>query len=194
MDGIVSDSTELAGRTMRVVLFTTAYSSMLRYARLIGKENYARAIRPFMSQFYPGFSATWSADYQLYKLGILRLLKSSDLQDFGAVKQPFMNSLRDHLSTAKVLVPDGPSLLRQIEHAHGKEVSVGDQERFVYDSLFLVRRTPLSHGDLIAQLRTRIAMLYGDPLLAAGSASGDSILDSLRRVLVAIDREFESTV
>ncbi|MBW0450180.1 hypothetical protein EN871_19330 [bacterium M00.F.Ca.ET.228.01.1.1] len=56
------------------------------------------------------------------------------------------------------------------------------------------RRAPLSHGDLIAQLRTRIAMLYGDPLLAAGSASGDSILDSLRRVLVAIDRESESTV
>jgi hypothetical protein len=191
MDDIVENSPDVAERLERVALCTNAYGSMLRYARLIGPENYARSIRPFMSQFYPGFSATWSADYQLYKQRILRLLNSRCPQAPGAVKKPFMDSLHDHLSTAKALVPEGPSLLQSIEDAHGKEAAARRLEHFVYDSLFLVSRTALSRGDLIAQLRARVRVLRDDPLLATDDASSDSILATVGRALAVVDRQPE---
>ncbi|WP_133650340.1 hypothetical protein [Paraburkholderia flava] len=193
IDDIVANSPDATERLQRVALCTNAYGSMLRYARLIGPENYARSVRPIMSQFYPGFSATWSADYQIYKRRILRLLKSPDPHAPGTVKKPFMDSLHDHLSTAKALVPKGPSLLRSIENAHGNEASASSLEHFVYDSLFLVNRTALSRGGLITQLRARVRTLSDDPLLEMDDASNDSILAAVGRALTALDQQPEPT-
>jgi hypothetical protein len=194
MDGIVGGAPSVQEGVERVALCTTAYGSMLRYARLIGSQNYARSIRPVMSQFYPGFSATWSSDYQLYKQRILQLLKSPDPQISTVVRREFMDSLQDHLATAKQLVPNGPSLLQSIKNAHGKTETATKIENFVYDSLFLVSRTAVASGDLTAQLRARVRVLHEDPLLAAGCASNERILADVARALAAVDQQPEPAV
>jgi hypothetical protein len=188
MDSIAADPAVIIQRMERVMLCTVAYGSMFQYARLIGSDNYARSIRPVMSQFYPGFSASWSADYPLYKQRILHLMRSPHPPFGSALKTPFMRSLREHLSTAKALVPEGPSLLQGVQGAHAREASCSGLENFVYDSLFLICRTELSRDDVIGQLRARFSVLCDDPLLSSRSTPNYGILATVQEVLMAFDR------
>ena len=142
--------------------YINCYSEILMYTRVISPEQYKSEIRPFMSSFWPGFSALWSYEFQRLKLYINHLDSSSDPQGVEMLKSAFRFCHGNHMETAKTLVPGGRSLLSNIKKS-GKSINTPKAElNYVYDCLFLIKRSQASMNDLLIQLDSKLDILLSD--------------------------------
>ncbi|WP_342234511.1 hypothetical protein [Inquilinus sp. OTU3971] len=147
-------------RIERVGTYLNGYGAALTYARMITQEQYAQQIRPFMNQYYPGFSATWAEDYQILKRKIGIILRDDTLG--RSVRASFRETVQEHIRTAQDLVPSGPSLLKEILAANSDSLPALGASHFAYDSLFLVRRCRVPKIALATQLSYRVAATARD--------------------------------
>ncbi|WP_421336869.1 hypothetical protein [Aeromonas veronii] len=139
-----------------------AYSEILSYTRLIKPIEYEREIRPFMSAFWPGFSAVWSHEFQVLKGVINSISINGTASSLLKLKEVYKENHIEHMKTAKALVPEGKSLLQEIKKA-GAVISTSSEElNYVYDCMFLVKRAAVSIDDLHTQLKDRLNTLLND--------------------------------
>ncbi|GHF81304.1 hypothetical protein FHX82_003190 [Amycolatopsis bartoniae] len=155
LEDLLRDGVTDAGMA-EAALWYDRYSALQLYAGSCTADTYAQVIRARMMARNPAFSGVWARDYER----VLALLGRYDLPADGVLKQALKRHRLIHMTLAKILVPQGESLLKQAGRRPGEGAT--DDERDTLDEFFLVHRRPTSDAEFRAHLLRRVAALQCD--------------------------------
>ncbi|WP_434444369.1 hypothetical protein [Lentzea sp. E54] len=131
------------------------YTALFIYAGSCGENLYSAIIRPSMAHAHPGFSGVWARDYTR----VSRLLHELAIPPGSSLKQAVKTNRTVHMRIAKILVPEGESLLK----ASGQRAGQGalPEQEDLFDKYFLVERTAVTENSFAFQavFRAKTALL-----------------------------------
>ncbi|MCP2166569.1 hypothetical protein [Goodfellowiella coeruleoviolacea] len=163
------------------------YSVLLLYSGSCPPGVYHDSLRPEMMSCHPAFSGEWAPDHRPVLSLLHRVRRECPTGAARELMSAFKANQRVHMAVARALVPDGESLLRKADRRPGQRPSA--EEHRMYDRFFRVRRRPVCHRTLRAQLVRRVGqacvdlathgLYYGGP---AVSASAEDSAQLVRRV------------
>lgn len=145
-----------SGATDRLAAWYDRYSGAQVYAGSCSAEQYATVIRPLMAACSPAFSGVWARDYER----VANLAEHVTPMAGPVLKNAIKRNRLVHMALAKVLVPEGSSLLKQ----SGRRPWDGatDAECDLFDEFFLVQRRPVTKSEFLAHMLRRTAMAQRD--------------------------------
>jgi hypothetical protein len=132
------------------------YAAMFVYAGSCGEPMYRKAVRTSMIAVHPGFSGVWARDY----VRVLQLLHELHLPADSSLRCAVKRNRLVHMRIAKILVPEGESLLKESGHRSAGE-AVREAED-LFDRYFLVRRGAVGEDVFRGQAVRRAVAVLSD--------------------------------
>jgi hypothetical protein len=149
------------------------YSAIQVYAGSCTPQLYGDVIRPSMVECDPAFSGAWARDYQ----AVLQTTAALDLPIVNPLKDALKRHRRVHMTLAKLLVPEGESLLKQAGKRPTDDATEAECDRF--DTFFGVERRPVTAQQFQAQLLRRVTAAWRDLAATPLSAVHAAVLTPL---------------